>query len=235
LITPNSKPALTRPVVIPKTVKVGRPEKLTKTQEKTNQIPSEFKNILNEEKNKSVLELSSEVLNYFETIEELKDVTIEELIKIDGIGVAKAATILAAIELGKRLSSKKITKNKFITPIDVFLEFSPLVNGLKQEHLYAVYLDAKGRLIQRKLISIGNVNSALLDDKTIFKWAYKLSATAIILIHNHPSGDQRPSIQDVEATKKFYKITQELGFILLDHIIIGNDYYSMKLHHGFIK
>lgn len=186
-------------------------------------------------KNKSVLELSSEVLNYFETIEELKDVTIEELIKIDGIGVAKAATILAAIELGKRLSSKKITKNKFITPIDVFLEFSPLVNGLKQEHLYAVYLDAKGRLIQRKLISIGNVNSALLDDKTIFKWAYKLSATAIILIHNHPSGDQRPSIQDVEATKKFYKITQELGFILLDHIIIGNDYYSMKLHHGFIK
>ena len=186
-------------------------------------------------KNKSVLELSSEVLNYFETIEELKDVTIEELIKIDGIGVAKAATILAAIELGKRLSSKKITKNKFITPIDVFLEFSPLVNGLKQEHLYAVYLDAKGRLIQRKLISIGNVNSALLDDKTIFKWAYKLSATAIILIHNHPSGDQRPSIQDVEATKKFYKITQELGFILLDHIIIGKDYYSMKLHHGFIE
>jgi len=186
-------------------------------------------------KNKSVLELSSEVLNYFETIEELKDVTIEELVKIDGIGVAKAATILAAIELGKRLASKKITKNKFITPIDVFLEFSPLVNGLKQEHLYAVYLDAKGRLIQRKLISIGNVNSALLDDKTIFKWAYKLSATAIILIHNHPSGDQRPSIQDVEATKKFYKITKELGFILLDHIIIGNDYYSMKLHHGFIK
>ena len=186
-------------------------------------------------KNKSVLELSSEVLNYFETIEELKDVTIEELVKIDGIGVAKAATILAAIELGKRLASKKITKNKFITPIDVFLEFSPLVNGLKQEHLYAVYLDAKGRLIQRKLISIGNVNSALLDDKTIFKWAYKLSATAIILIHNHPSGDQRPSIQDVEATKKFYKITKELGFILLEHIIIGNDYYSMKLHHGFIK
>ena len=186
-------------------------------------------------KNKSVLELSSEVLNYFESIEELKDVTIEELVKIDGIGVAKAATILAAIELGKRLASKKITKNKFITPIDVFLEFSPLVNGLKQEHLYAVYLDAKGRLIQRKLISIGNVNSALLDDKTIFKWAYKLSATAIILIHNHPSGDQRPSIQDVEATKKFYKITKELGFILLDHIIIGNDYYSMKLHHGFIK
>ena len=186
-------------------------------------------------KNKSVLELSSEVLNYFETIEELKDVTIEELVKIDGIGVAKAATILAAIELGKRLASKKITKNKFITPIDVFLEFSPLVNGLKQEHLYAVYLDAKGRLIQRKLISIGNVNSALLDDKTIFKWAYKLSATAIILIHNHPSGDQRPSIQDVEATKKFYKITKELGYILLDHIIIGNDYYSMKLQHGFIK
>ena len=79
------------------------------------------------------------------------------------------------------------------------------------------------------------MNSALLDDKTILKWAYKLSAAAIILIHNHPSGDQRPSIQDVEATRKFYKITKELGFILLDHIIIGNDFYSMKSHHNFIK
>ena len=186
-------------------------------------------------KRKSVLELSNEVLTYFDSIEELKDVTIEELIKIDGIGIAKATSILAAIELGKRLASKKITKNKFITPIDIYLEFSPLVNGLKQEHLYAVYLDTKGFLIQRKLITIGNINSALMDDKMILKWAYKLSASAIILIHSHPSGDPRPSIQDVEATKRFYKITKELGFILLDHIIIGNDYYSMKMHHGFLK
>lgn len=186
-------------------------------------------------KRKSVLELSSEVLKYFESIEELKDVTIEELVKIDGIGIAKATTILAAIELGKRLASKKLTKNKLVTPVDVYLEFSPLVNGLKQEHLYAVYLDTKGFLIQRKLISIGNINSALMDDKMILKWAYKLSATAIILIHNHPSGDPRPSMQDIEATKNLVKITKELGFILLDHIIIGNDYYSMKMHHGFLK
>ena len=186
-------------------------------------------------KRKSVLELSSEVLKYFESIEELKDVTIEELVKIDGIGIAKATTILAAIELGKRLASKKLTKNKLVTPVDVYLEFSPLVNGLKQEHLYAVYLDTKGFLIQRKLISIGNINSALMDAKMILKWAYKLSATAIILIHNHPSGDPRPSMQDIEATKNLVKITKELGFILLDHIIIGNDYYSMKMHHGFLK
>ena len=165
-------------------------------------------------KRKSVLELSSEVLTYFESIEELKDVTIEELVKIDGIGIAKATTILAAIELGKRLASKKLTKNKLVTPVDVYLEFSPLVNGLKQEHLYAVYLDTKGFLIQRKLISIGNINSALMDDKMILKWAYKLSATAIILIHNHPSGDPRPSMQDIEATKNLVKITKELGFIL---------------------
>ena len=185
-------------------------------------------------KNKSVLELSSELLNYFESIDELKNITIEELMKINGIGLAKATTILSAIELGKRLSMKKIDQKKFINPNDIYYEFSPYFNDLKQEHLYALYIDTKGHLIKRKLISIGNINSSLIDDKMIIKWAYKLSASAIILIHNHPSGDPHPSIQDLEMTKKLAKILKELGFILLDHIIIGNDYYSMKMHHNFL-
>lgn len=186
-------------------------------------------------KSKSVLELSSEVLSYFDSIEELKNVTIEELIKIDGIGIAKATSILASIELGKRISTKKVNKNKFVTPSDIFHEFHPLLNSLKQEHLYAVYLDTKGFIIQKKLITIGNVNSSLIDDKIIFKWAYKFSATAIILIHNHPSGDPTPSLPDLDSTRKLINIAKELGFIILDHIIIGNDYYSMKMHHGFFK
>ena len=111
-------------------------------------------------KNKSVLELSNEVLKYFDDIEELKDITIEELIKINGIGVAKATTILAAVELGKRISTKKLEKKQFITPISIFYEFSPLLNNTQQEHLYAVYLDNKGFLIQKKLINIGNLNSS---------------------------------------------------------------------------
>ena len=129
---------------------------------------------------------------------------------------------------------RKIDKKKFINPKDIFYEFSPYFSDLKQEHLYALYIDTKGHLIKRKLISIGNINSSLIDDKMIIKWAYKLSASAIILIHNHPSGDPHPSIQDLEMTKKFAKIVKELGFVLLDHIIIGNDYYSMKIHHNFI-
>ncbi len=186
-------------------------------------------------KNKSVLELSNEVLKYFDDIEELKDITIEELIKINGIGVAKATTILAAVELGKRISTKKLEKKQFITPISIFYEFSPLLNNTQQEHLYAVYLDNKGFLIQKKLINIGNLNSSLVDDKIIFKWAYKFSASAIILIHNHPSGDPTPSVKDLEITKQLVKIAKELGFIILDHIIIGNDYYSMKIHHNFMR
>lgn len=184
-------------------------------------------------KKKSVMELSNEVLNFFESFEELKDITIEELINIEGIGIAKATTILAAIELGKRLSTKRINKNKFIKPVDIFDEFSPILSSLKQEHLYAVYIDNKGFLIKKKLISIGNINSSIIDDKIIFKWAYKYSATAIILIHNHPSGDTTPSVKDLDTTKRLIKIAKELGFIILDHIIIGNDYYSMKFHHNF--
>lgn len=184
-------------------------------------------------KDMSVLELSQEVLNLIDSIYDLNDLTIEELTKIKGIGIAKATTILSAIELGKRMASKKIDKTKFTTPSELFDHFQPLFNNLKQEHLYAIYLDNKGCYIQKKLISIGGTNQTFMDDKVIFKWAYKFSAAAIIIVHNHPSGDSTPSKADIDATRKLYDKSNTLGFILLDHIIIGNDYFSFKAHFNF--
>ena len=181
-------------------------------------------------KNKSVFDLSNEVLKLIDSIYDLNELTIEELLKIDGIGVAKSTTLLAAIELGKRLSERRIDKSKMTTPSVVFEHFAPLFYDLKQEHLYAMYLDTKGHYINKKLISIGALNSSIVDDKTIFKWAYKYSAAAIIIIHNHPSGDSNPSPEDIIATKALAEKCKMLGFILLDHIIVGNDYYSFKAH-----
>ena len=184
-------------------------------------------------KNKTVFDLSKEVLKLLDSIYDLNELTVEELLKIDGIGVAKATTLLAAIELGKRLSEKRIDKTKMTTPSIVFEHFAPLFRDINQEHLYAIYLDVKGHYINKKLISIGAINSSIVDDKTIFKWAYKYSSSAIIIIHNHPSGDSTPSKEDIESTRMLAKKCETLGFILLDHIIIGNDYFSFKAHFNF--
>lgn len=182
-------------------------------------------------KNKSVLELSLEVLNSIDLLNDINELTIEELIKIDGIGLSKATTILASFELAKRILSKDINKLTLPNPKKIYEHFKPLYYNVKQEQLYAVYLNTKGNIIAKKLITIGNINSSLIDEKSIFKWAYKLSASAIILVHNHPSGDERPSKEDVRITFQLIKQAELLGFVILDHVIIGNQYYSIKMNH----
>lgn len=179
-------------------------------------------------KNKSVIELSLEVLNKIDSLNHLTELTIEEFMNIEGIGLAKATTLVAALELGRRINSKNITKERMISPKDVFSHFKPICKDLKQEHVYAIYIDAKGHFIKYKLISIGGLNNSFVDDKSIFKWAYKLSAAAIILIHNHPSGDPKPSHQDIITTRRLITLAEKLDMILLDHIIIGDYYFSMK-------
>jgi DNA repair protein RadC len=179
-------------------------------------------------KNKSVIDLSIEVLNKIDNLNDLTDLTIEEFISIEGIGIAKATTIVAALELGKRINSQSISKEKLVSPKDIFNFFKPLCQDLKQEHIYAVYIDAKGHFIKHKLISIGGLNNSFIDEKSVFKWAYKCSAAAIILIHNHPSGDPTPSYQDIVTTRRLIAMADKLDMILLDHVIIGEKYFSMK-------
>lgn len=184
-------------------------------------------------KEKSVFDLSLEVLNLFENMLDLEDMTIDELLKIKGIGVSKATIILAALEFSKRLIFKKTSKIKVPSPIFIHDLFKPIFLNLKQENLYAIYLDSKCQIIDKKLITIGNINSLILDDKMIFKWAYKLSASGIILVHNHPSGDPKPSMEDINSTSEFCKQAKLLNFIVLDHIIIGNGFYSFKMENKF--
>ena len=180
-------------------------------------------------KDKDVFELSNEVLNLISSIDDLNDLSISELTSISGIGESKAAIILAAIELGKRLNSISIDRRKLFSPVDVYNHFYLMFKNLTQEHLYVMYLDVKGKLIDKKLIGIGTTNSVQIDIKEVFKWAFKLKATALILVHNHPSGDETPSDEDIKLTVEIKKQADILKFTILDHIIIGNYYYSMRL------
>lgn len=179
-------------------------------------------------KEKSVIELSIEVLKVIYEIDDITNLTLNELLKIKGIGVSKATTILASIELVRRLLQNKNNKIKVPSPKLIFEKFKNIYLGINQERLYAIYLNTKCEIISEKLISIGNINSSILDDLAIFKWAYNYSASAIILVHNHPSGDPKPSNEDITATKQLIEKAKLLNFIILDHIIIGKTYFSFK-------
>lgn len=186
-------------------------------------------------KKDSVINVAYKLLNDTTNLYELSSLSINELTKIKGIGETKAITLLSAFELGKRAFFKKMNKPNFLSADAVYKYMKPVVVGKKEECLYAMYLDTKGNLINTKLLTKGTINSTIIDGKLVFKWAYKLSATAIILIHNHPSGDPTPSIQDIKYTEIVIKQSKLTEFKILDHIIIGDDYFSMKKECQHLK
>lgn len=180
-------------------------------------------------KNKSVKEISNEILSKVTNIKELNNINYEELIKIDGIGYTKAITILAAIELSNRLNQEIETLNniKFNNSKVVFDYFKNKIGTKKQEYFYAVYLDNKKNIIKEKLLYIGTINQTLIHPREIFKEAYNLSASSIICIHNHPSGNPLPSNEDLIMTSNLIDIGNIMGIKIVDHIIISkNNYYS---------
>lgn len=178
-------------------------------------------------KKNSVLETSHMILSKVSKIQDLNYLSFEELKELDGIGITKAITILSAIELGKRINQIEKDNISFSEPFEIF-NYMKDVCLLKEEHVFVLYLNAKGKLIEKKLLGIGTINQTLIDSKVIFKWAYKLSSSGFILIHNHPSGDERPSNADLKITVEILKQSKTLGLYFLDHIIIGNYYYSIK-------
>lgn len=182
-------------------------------------------------KSMNVLDLSANILNHLNNITDLATISINELLEIRGVGFAKAITILAAIELGKRIQNYEFNEISFRSPLEIYRFFKIRVEGLMQEHLYAIFLNAKGKVLNYRLISIGTVNSAICDSKEILKWCVKLKASGLILVHNHPSGDVNPSENDIIVTKDLVMKTNVLEVLVLDHIIVGKGYYSFKERH----
>lgn len=180
-------------------------------------------------KNKSVMELSYEVLNEIGNITEFKDLTIQTLLKIKGIGEVKAIEVVSAIELGKRIFLQKIehNKKKWTNAKSIYLDNRYLFLDKKQEYFYCFYFNTKQELIERKLLFMGTINRSCVHPREVFKEAYKQSASSIVCMHNHPSGDTKPSREDITFTKALKEIGDTFGIPVLDHIIVGdNSYYS---------
>ena len=179
-------------------------------------------------KDKNVMELSFELLAKLDSIHDLATIGKDELCSIKGIGEAKAAVILAAIELGKRIFlTKNEKKVKLNTAQDVFEYSKYLFQDKKQELFYCFYVDQTRTLITSKLLFKGTMDRSSVHPREVFKEAYKVSACGIICVHNHPSGNVMPSGKDIEFTKDLIKIGKLQGIFILDHLIVSeHKYYS---------
>jgi|Deesub1362A_J573_1020465.scaffolds.fasta_scaffold01550_9 DNA repair protein RadC len=181
----------------------------------------------------SAIVLAQRVLKGKQGIQGLRylvDASIEELSQIKGIGTAKAARIKAALELTRRLSSfSGETKPVIRSPQDVSDLLMEEMRYLDREHFKAILLDIKNRVIDIEDISVGSLNTSIVHPRELFKTAIRRSSAAIILIHNHPSGDPTPSSEDIEITSRIVWGGEILGIEILDHIIIGDGIYvSLK-------
>ena len=187
-------------------------------------------------KNKSAKDLGLEVLNICDNISDLKNLTIEKLTNIKGIGQASAITILAAIELGKRIFKDKVIDKKIVlkTVDDIYEYMKYSLYDKKQEYFYCLYLNTKKELIERKLLFMGTLNRSTVHPREIFKNAYLNSASGIICVHNHPSGDVTPSMEDKILTNNLVELGMMNGIPLVDHVIVGNDNYYSFFNDGKI-
>ncbi|MGI6392533.1 MAG: RadC family protein [Candidatus Izemoplasmatales bacterium] len=173
----------------------------------------------------SALDLAREIVGLGGTLAELQDKTVTELAAIKGMGLAKAVTLLAAIELGRRVTDYHAEREHIGSPTDVYQLLKGELTGLKQEVLYALYLDLKMNLIAAKKIYVGSLNQSLIHPREVFKYAVKHSAYQLILVHNHPSGDPAPSEEDIAITKKFIEIGELMQIRVADHIVVGDGRY----------
>ena len=186
-------------------------------------------------KEKSAILLAQQVISQAGDIQHLGDITPQELMGIPGIGPGKAARISAALELGKRMASRSPSAPVCVdNPDDIAALFMEEMRGLKQENFRILLLSVKGSILSAETISRGDLSSTPVHPREVFRPAVKKSAAAIILIHNHPSGDPTPSRQDIEITKQIGKASEILNIPLVDHIIIGDNKYTSLKEAGYL-
>jgi DNA repair protein RadC len=179
---------------------------------------------------KTAVELATDVLSLFSGLKNLVQAGVEELSAIKGIGPAKAAQLKAALEIGRRVASASESDRPSVkAPEDAAVIVMEEMRHLDREHFCALLLNTKNQVLAKETISIGTLNSSVVHPRELYKAAIKKSAAAIILVHNHPSGDPTPSKEDREITRRLQDAGAIIGIEVLDHIIIGdNKFISFK-------
>lgn len=178
--------------------------------------------------NENVVDLSKRILKKF-SLQELSQASLSQIIQFNGISNAKACQILACFELAKRVFSGVNPQKICIeSSKDVAMIICPELRFLKKEQFIGIYLDSRNCLIKKDIISIGGLNTSIVHPRELFKVAIQESANSVIIAHNHPSGNPKPSNDDILITKKIINAGKIIGIPVLDHIVVGeNNYVSM--------
>ena len=180
---------------------------------------------------KTAVELAGEVISEASGLLGLYDVSVHELMQVNGIGEAKACKILAAVELGRRIGQVRNPGRPVISsPADVERLLRGRIANLDRENFVVVLLNTKNEVIETSTVSVGTLGASLVHPREVFKPAVRASAASVILAHNHPSGKVEPSREDREVTKRLGEAAEILGIEVMDHVIVGDGYFSMKEH-----
>jgi len=183
----------------------------------------------------TALELAAFMLSRPGGLSYLAEASFEDLRAFRGVGFAKAAQIKAAVELGRRIALASYGEQPLIKhPQDVAALLMEEMRWLDREYFKVLSTNTKNRLLAVDTVSIGHLSGSLVHPREVFKNPIKRSAAAVILAHNHPSGDPAPSQEDIEITKRLREAGQILGIDVLDHIIIGDHRYTSLKERGVI-
>ncbi|MBI2662423.1 DNA repair protein RadC [Candidatus Woesearchaeota archaeon] len=162
-------------------------------------------------------------------LEQFSSISLQQLQQEHGIGLAKASQLLAVFELYKRLPQSSTPNKKIQSAQDIAELYLQKFSQEKQEHFLAIYLDTKNKIITDEIITIGTLNSSLIHPREVFHGALKHCANSLIILHNHPSGDPTPSMEDINITKIIQKTGEIMNIPFIDHIILGqNTWWSYQ-------
>ncbi len=180
---------------------------------------------------KTAVELAGEVISENGDLFGLYNVSVHDLVRLHGIGEAKACIILAAVEFGKRLGRVRNPGRPVISsPADVEGLLRGRIANLDRENFVAVLLNTKNEVLEVSTVLIGTLSAALVHPREVFKPAIRASAAGVVLAHNHPSGKVEPSREDREVTRRLCDASEIIGIEVLDHVILGDGCFSMKEH-----
>ena len=164
----------------------------------------------------------------------LAEAGIRDLCEVKGIGPAKAAQLQASLEIARRFAAEELKQGQlFRSSADVFHHYQEQLGNLKKEEFHVLLLDAKNRKLKDVRVSEGSLTSSLVHPREVFAPVVRESAAAVILIHNHPSGDPAPSQEDLQITRRLRQVGEIMGVHILDHLIIGKGRYVSFVDDGY--
>lgn len=182
-----------------------------------------------------VLSLAARLLSMHGGLPGLARTSPRDLARSAGVGPAKSASLCAAVELGRRLAARRLAPGAAVgSPADVFQHFHPRLRHASQERFFVVLLDGRHRVIRHELVSQGTLTASLVHPREVFRPALRDAAAAVVLVHNHPSGDPTPSQEDREVTERLARAGEILGVPVLDHVVVAERGYSSLRESGVL-